>query len=130
MKKALLTVFALVEVGAGLLLVLSPSVLTNVLFGTTLETATALITGRVAGIALLSLVTACWLARSDPASDRGIGLVAGVLLYNAGVVAALIFASTGEGLTGMGLWPAVVAHALLAVWCIAYLWSNRTCPAK
>ena len=124
MRKALLTVFALVEVGAGLLLVVSPSVLTTVLFGTTLDTPTALITGRVAGIALLSLVAACWLARNDAQSDWATGMVAGMLLYNAGVVATLIHAGTGEGLVGIGLWPAVLVHLALAAWCIACLWGR------
>ena len=48
--KALLTVFALVEVGAGLTLVVAPSALTALLVGTQLDTPTASIVGRVAEV--------------------------------------------------------------------------------
>lgn len=119
--KALLTVFALVEVGAGLVLLVSPSALTKLLFGTQLDAPTALISGRVAGAALLALVLACWLARNDAQSLVAKGLVAGMLLYNTGVVALLLYAGTASALAGVGLWPAVLIHLLLAAWCIALL---------
>jgi hypothetical protein len=124
--KALLTVFAFVEVGAGLVLGIAPSVLTKLLFGTELETTTAIIAGRVAGIALLSLVVACWIARSDTQSPVARGVVAGMLLYNAGIVALLLAAGMAPGLAGVLLWPAVAVHAALAVWCVVCLSIRRT----
>ena len=93
--KALLTIFALIEVAAGLTLVVAPSKLTTLLVGTQLDTPTALIVGRVAGIALLSFVIACWVARTDTLSPVARGLVAGMLLYNVGVVTLLVHADTG-----------------------------------
>jgi hypothetical protein len=116
--KALLTMFALVEVGAGLTLVVAPSELTTLLVGTQLDTPTALIVGRVAGVALLSLVIACWMARTDAQSSVARGLVAGMLLYNAGVVTFLVHAGTALGITGVLLWPAILIHGALAVWCV------------
>ena len=124
--KALLTVFVLVEVGAGLILGIGPSVLTKLLFGTELETTTAIMAGRVAGIALLSLVIACWTARNDTQSPGARGVVAGMLLYNAGVVALLLAAGMAHGLTGALLWPALVIHAAMAVWCVVCLSLKRT----
>ena len=119
--KALFTVFALVEVGAGLTLVVAPSVLTTLLVGTQLDTPTALIVGRVAGVALLSLVIACWVARNDAQSPVARGLVAGMLLYNVGVVTLLLYAGTALGLAGVLLWPAILIHGALAVWCVICL---------
>ena len=124
--KVLLTVFALVEVGAGLTLVVAPSVLTTLLVGTQLDTPTALIVGRVAGIALLSFVIACWVARTDTLSPVARGLVAGMLLYNVGVVTLLVHADTALGLTGVLLWPAILIHGALAAWCVVCLLSKGT----
>jgi hypothetical protein len=122
--KWLFTVFALVEVGAGLTLLVAPSALTTLLVGTQLDTPTALTVGRVAGVALLALVIACWVARHDAHSLVAKGLVAGMLLYNAGVVSLLVYAGTALGLTGEGLWPAILVHAVLGIWCVVGLASK------
>jgi hypothetical protein len=119
--KALLTVFILVEVGAGLILGIAPSVLTKLLFGTQLEMPTAVIAGRVAGVALLSLLIACWAARDDVQSTVTKGVVTGMLLYNAGVVAVLLAARMVPSFTGVLLWPALIVHAAMAVWCVVCL---------
>jgi hypothetical protein len=60
---------------------------------------------RVAGAALLALGVACWLARDDAANRAAKGLIAAMLIYNAGVVAILVLARTGPGLFGIVFWP-------------------------
>jgi hypothetical protein len=91
------------------------------LFGTTLETPSALAVSRVAGAALLALAAACWLARNDVQSRAATGLIAAMLLYNMAVVALLTDASFRSELSGIGLWPGVVLHVAMAVWCLACL---------
>jgi hypothetical protein len=44
-----------------------------------------------------------------------------MLLYDVAVVAVLAFAGIGLGLHGVALWPAVVLHAVMTVWCVACL---------
>jgi small basic protein len=49
------------------------------------------------------------------------GLVAAMFLYNVAVAALLAFAGVGLGLRGIALWPAVILHAAMAVWCVPCL---------
>jgi len=87
------------------------------LLGSPLDTSAAAMLGRVAGAALLALGVACWLARDDTQSRAARGLVVAMLMYNIPATAVLAFAGIGLGLHGVALWPAVVLHAAMAVWC-------------
>jgi len=123
--KALFLVTAVFEAGTGLALMVLPSVPVWLLFGTTLDSPTGAAVARLAGAALLSLGAACWLARQDEPSRAATGLIAALLLYNAAAVALLAYAGIGSGLFGVGLWPAVVLHLAMAVWCIVCLRMKR-----
>jgi hypothetical protein len=109
-------------------LLLSPSLVVSLLLGGMLDTPAALVLARVGGAALLSIGVACWLARNDPHSRAATGLISALLLYNIAVVAVLVYGGLGLGLSGIGLWQAVVLHAALAVWCIACLRTKLTPP--
>lgn len=124
--KSLLIVTAALEIATGAALLVSPSVVASVLLGFALDTPAGWVVGRVAGVALLALGAACALARNDGHSGAARGLVAAMLLYNAGTVAVLVHAGLGLGLSGVALWPAVLIHSALAVWCIACLRINVT----
>jgi hypothetical protein len=117
----LLVVTALAEAGVGLTLLLSPPFVARLLLGVSLDAPAALIVGRIAGAALLSLGAACWLARDDGPSRARRGLIAAMLLYNSAAAGVLANAGVGVGLVGVLMWPAVALHAVLAVWCIACL---------
>jgi hypothetical protein len=105
-----LAVTAALEAGAGLGLVALPDVVVRLLLGAEISGA-AVPLGRVAGVALLALGLACWLARGHAAS----ALTSPMLLYNCGVAAVLGMAGV-SGMTGLLLWPAVALHAAMAVW--------------
>jgi hypothetical protein len=123
--KLLLIVTAAVETATGLGLLGLASPVASLLLGTSLDTPSALVVARVAGAALLSLGVACWLARNDEKSRGVVGLVTAMTLYNVAAVSVLVHASIGLGLTGIGLWPAVVLHVALTVWCFTCLLTSQ-----
>jgi len=96
-----------------------------VLLGSPLGSPASLVTGRLLGAALFSLGAACWGERNDDRARTGGGLVAAMLMYNLAAVSLLGYAHTGLGMSGVGLWPAVVLHSALAAWCVASLRTAR-----
>jgi hypothetical protein len=123
--RTLLLVMALVETPTGLMLLLSPALVVEFLLGVSLDAPAALAVTRMAGVALLSLGGACWLARDDRPDRAGPGLVAAMLLYNGVAAAVLAHAGAVSGLVGVLTWPAIALHAALAVWCLVCLRSER-----
>jgi Kef-type K+ transport system membrane component KefB len=119
--KTLQIASAMIELGAGLALLSYPSLAVAFLVGAPLEGPAAFMAGRVCGAALLALAVACWLARGDTQSRAANGLVAAMLLYDVAVAAILAFAALGNGLYGVALWPAVILHTVMSVWCVACL---------
>jgi hypothetical protein len=126
--KPLFIVIAALELGAGLALLCCPSFTVALLIGSGLDTSAAVTLGRVAGAALSALGLVCWLARDDTRSRAARGLVSTMLLYNVAVAAILAFAGLGFGLHGIALWPAVVLHTIMAVWCSASLRRSPQIP--
>ena len=121
LMRTLLIVTALLEAGTGLALAACPSRMVSLLIGSPLDTRQGSVVGRLAGTALLTLGLVCWLARNDQQSRVTAGPVAGMLFYNVAAAALLAYARLGLGLSGVGLWPAVVLHAAFALWCIRSL---------
>ena len=125
MAKYLVIVTALLEAATGLALLAMPSAIASLLLGATLDTAGAVTIARVAGAALLTIAFICWQAREDSQSRPGRAVVGALLIYNLAVAALLVHGSLALKLAGPGLWPAVIAHGLLAAWCIAGLRGAR-----
>jgi hypothetical protein len=112
---------AAIELGAGLALLTCPSATAVLLVGAPLEAPASLTVARVAGAALLALSIACWLARDDAHSRAARGLLAAMVLYNFGVAVLPGAAGIRSQAVGIALWPAVMLHAAMTVWCIASL---------
>lgn len=123
--KALFATTAVLEFGTGLVLVAVPSALATLLLGAQLDTPVGLTVARVGGVALLAIGTACWLARLDGESRVARGLAVAIMIYNVGAVAIFVHAGLALQLSGIGLWPAAVAHAAMTAWCITSLLRKR-----
>jgi hypothetical protein len=111
-----LLVTAVVEVGAGLVLLVLPHVLLRFLLGMAQLPADVLLVARWVGVALLAIGVASGMARDDRGGAAMRGILIAVLVYNVGAVALLVSAAVGLHLTGLLLWPAVALHAILAIW--------------
>ena len=118
--KRFLILTAILEPATGLALIAVPAIVVRLLLGAEISGASIPL-GRLAGAALLALGVACWLARGDTQSRATRGLVVAMLIYNSAATALLAFAGIGLGLHGVVLWPAVVLHAAMGVWCVACL---------
>jgi hypothetical protein len=99
-----LTFAAVGEAATGLVLLIVPSLASQLLLGDALV-GIAIPIARVAGIALIALGIACW---------PGPPLV-GVLIYSAAVTVYLAYLGFAGGFSGILLWPAVALHAVLTI---------------
>jgi len=115
--KQLLTVTAIIEGGTGLALVIGPSALASILLGVSLTDPVAALFCRLAGASLISISIACWLSRRSQSPD----LVKAMLVYNIFSIVILVYSDLGEGISGPGLWPAILLHFGFLIWCGACL---------
>jgi hypothetical protein len=116
-----LIVTAVIEVGTGFFLLILPSLPLELLFGIGQSAPESLLFARLAGAALLALGVASWMGRSDKHGPSQIGLMMGILIYDAAAALLLTYAALFMSLVGIALWPAVVLHSTLAVWCVICL---------
>jgi hypothetical protein len=127
--KLLLKLTALIEAGTGLGLVAVPAVVVRLLLGGDLLGA-GIPLGRVAGVALLALGVACWLASFDTQSCAARGIVSAMALYNLGVAFILGVAGVQSQPVGIALWPAVILHTVMAIWCVMSLLKKPPIPSS
>ena len=120
-RKLLLLITALIEGATGLCLLFVPAALFAILLGLDHATVDAIFVGRLAGAALLSIGVTSWMARTDTRTPAQVGLLTGILIYNAAATLLLVYAGALLKMIGVLLWPAVAIHAMLAVWCFICL---------
>lgn len=125
MTKILLIVSALLEAVVGLGLLVIPAVTVSLLLGVPLDTPAGLVAARIAGAALVALAIACWQVRNGERGSAATNLVIAMLFYNAAAATILVYAGVRLKLQSTLLWPAIVAHQILALWCLINLWYTR-----
>ena len=123
--KLLLIIAAVLEAVTGLTLLLIPTVAVSALLGAPLDTATGLAAARIAGAALVALAIACWQARNGERGSAATGVVEAMSFYNFAAAMVLVYAGIRLDLRSALLWPAIVLHFCLGVWCVSNLWFTR-----
>jgi hypothetical protein len=121
--KSILTATAILEGLTGLALLVVPSFVVTTLFGNSMIGAIGLLLARLAGAVLVALATACWFLRKELQASIMVKLMAS---YNIFSIILLVYASMVDKLYGFGLWPTVIIHAGLLLWCIASLLKRAT----
>ena len=116
-RTAFLLVTAVGEGLTGLLLLLLPDVPLTLLLGLHGAGTDTLLLARVAGTALIAIGLTSGMAHDDPGSAALRAVLAGVLGYDITVALVLAYAGAALQLAGILLWPAVLAHTALAIWC-------------
>lgn len=106
---------ALTEVLTGLILIVYPSIVIQLLFGSRIAGVGVLIS-RLAGIALIALAMACW-----PDGNMLRGFV-GMLTYGLFAMLFLIYVGA-SGVAGILLWPAVAVHATISAFLVRGFWN-------
>jgi hypothetical protein len=115
--KLLLTATALLESITGFGLVIIPSLLVSLLLGTSLTDSSAILICRLTGGALITIAVACWFLRRDAQSSVMVKIMLG---YNIFCTILLVYAALGKKIYGPGLWPVVLLHLAMFIWCLSF----------
>jgi hypothetical protein len=107
--RRLMMLSAAIEATTGLSIIALPGVVGHLLLGAEL-TDSGIAVARLAGIALLCLGLACW-PMGDGATQP---TVQALFSYNLLAALYLVYLRIGGGFGSYLLWPAIVAHAMLA----------------
>jgi hypothetical protein len=123
MTSALLALTGALELATGMCLLVVPQMCLELLLGIHEAAAETTLISRLAGAALVAFGVAAWSGRShEPPSGA---LVTAALAYDVLAAALLAHAVLSLHMFGIALWPGVVLHSALAIWCAAAL--AKTC---
>jgi len=120
--KLLLMIMAVLEGIVGLGLFLVPVLVVSALLNTPLDTPGGLVAARLAGAAIIGLAISCWQARDAEHSGAALGIVSAMLFYNIAAAALLAYGGVRLGLQSFFIWPTIVLHSALALWCGSLIW--------
>ncbi len=122
--KSLLIASAVIELLAGVGLLVMPGMAVELVTGETVDAPAVMTMCRIGGCGLVSLGISCWLGRLSVGSRAARDQVISMLFYNVAVAGVLAYGGISAGTWGMALWPAAGMHVGMGVWCLACLLKN------
>ena len=120
--KILLIVTAVIEAPLGLGLLLAPRLVVSTLLNTPLDTPGGIVAARLAGAAIVSLAICCWRARDSDGERSAVGIVTAMAFYNFAAAAILVYGGMQLGISSIFVWPVIILHTLLGLWCASVVW--------
>lgn len=124
-RHGLFTTTAVLEFGTGASMLFVPGTVIQLLLGAAVSHAAAMLVARTFGLGLMALGTAAWLRR-DAGTVAPADLLSVMLAYNVVVGLMLVVASTFRGQSGALLWPVVIVHGGMAIWCVLCIRAQDT----
>ena len=115
-QQVFLAVSAVAEAVFGLFMLAAPAMMLSVFLGYEAPATGMLLAGRAFGATLVTLALAGWFARQKWGPRIEQRLAIGVVVYDVIASTTLVLVGFVLGQTGVGLWPAVIAHSILGVW--------------
>ena len=112
---------AVLEGIAGIVLVVVPSLIVPILLNASLDDPIAVLFARLLGAALISISIACWLSKTHRQSSL---MTIALIGYNSIASCVFVYAALVEEMAGPGLWPCVVLHVGLLIWCLIATWQG------
>lgn len=112
---------AVLEGFVGLALFILPALTVSNLVNAQLDTPAGLVAARLAGAAIIGLAIACWHSRGLE-RNAAKGVVTAMLFYNIGAALVLAYGGIQLGLQSAFIWPIMLTHAALAIWCGTSVW--------
>jgi hypothetical protein len=108
------------EVVTGAGLVVAPSLLARLLFGSEMN-ASGDFVGRISGLVMICLALGCWPRQFEGENRQALVPLLALSLF---AVVFLIYVGMGGVNVGVLLWPAAAAHLILAI-LLARTWMSR-----
>jgi len=118
MFKKLLTLTAIFEGSTGLIILIAPASVVSLLLGASIHEPSGIFICRLAGVTLATISIICWSSRTS--QNEATGIIPALLFYNT-AAAVLLIGAWMNGFSGLGIWPASLLHAAMAVWCLKLL---------
>jgi hypothetical protein len=114
-RDMLLSIFAVAEGATGLALLVVPTVVVTLLFGSRVEAPEVPVIGRICGAALLAVAAASWGARNDSRRHGLLELLLGMTFYNCLATGIFVYTALVLKIVGILLWPASIFHAAISM---------------
>jgi hypothetical protein len=108
------------EVATGVGLVVAPSLLATLLFGSEMNASGDLV-GRISGLVMLCLALGCWPRAFEGEARQALAPLIALSLL---ATVYLVYVGMGGVNVGVLLWPAAAAHLILAI-LLARAWMSR-----